>query len=196
VPSISQATRRIGFIWRVYRKIQVVRTILVKIRTDAPDIFLRTKRMELEIVGNGTDLREDQQTVVFRLADESYGIEIFRVNEIIRLREITPVPRTEQYVKGLVNLRGKTIPVIDLRSRFSLPECEDTESSRIIVVDSESGQIGVVVDAVTEVLTLHGDQIESTPALVSEANNQFVRAVAKTNDKLITLLDLDHALAA
>lgn len=152
--------------------------------------------MEQEIFTGSSEIHGDQQTVVFRLADESYGIEIFRVNEIIRLREITPVPRTEAFVKGLVNLRGKTIPVIDLRSRFCLPDCAETDSSRIIVVDSEAGQIGVVVDAVTEVLTLHGDQIESTPALVSDANNQFVKAVAKTNDKLITLLDLDHALAA
>lgn len=138
----------------------------------------------------------EQQTVVFRLADESYGIEIFRVNEIIRLREITPVPRTEAHVRGLVNLRGKTIPVIDLRTRFCLPESTESDSSRIIVVDSDSGQIGVVVDAVTEVLTLHEDQIDETPGLVADLNTQFVRAVAKTNDKLITLLDLDHALAA
>ena len=152
--------------------------------------------MDQESVIEELNLHDDQQTVVFRLADESYGIEIFRVNEIIRLREITPVPRTDIHVRGLVNLRGKTIPVIDLRSRFCLPECEETDASRIIVVESDSGQIGVVVDAVTEVLTLTGDQIEETPALVTDVNNQFVKAVAKTNDKLITLLDLDHALAA
>jgi purine-binding chemotaxis protein CheW len=152
--------------------------------------------MDNEIVLDESVVAEDQQTVVFRLAGESYGIEIFRVNEIIRLREITPVPRTEAHVRGLVNLRGKTIPVIDLRSRFSLPTAEETDSSRIIVVDSESGQIGVVVDAVTEVLTLQGEQIDQTPTLVSDPDNQFVRAVAKTNDRLITLLDLDFALAA
>ncbi|MBS1711614.1 MAG: purine-binding chemotaxis protein CheW [Armatimonadetes bacterium] len=152
--------------------------------------------MDQDTIRLEKSLQDEQQTVVFRLADESYGIEIFRVNEIIRLREITPVPRTERHVKGLVNLRGKTIPVIDLRTRFALPTCEETESSRIIVVESESGQIGVVVDAVTEVLTLDADSIEETPALVSDSENQFVRAVAKTNSKLITLLDLDHALAA
>lgn len=152
--------------------------------------------MEQEVFLEEERVRDDQQTVVFRLADESYGIEIFRVSEIIRLREITPVPRTDSHVRGLVNLRGKTIPVIDLRTRFCLPFCDETDSSRIIVVESESGLVGAVVDAVTEVLTLTGDQIESTPALVTDPNNQFVRAVARTNDKLITLLDLDHALAA
>ena len=152
--------------------------------------------MDNEIFMEEGSLRPEQQTVVFRLAGESYGIEIFRVNEIIRLREITPVPRTSQHVRGLVNLRGKTIPVIDLRSRFSLPASEETDSSRIIVVDSDSGQIGVVVDAVTEVMTLQGDQIDDTPALVSDPSNQFVKGVAKSNDKLITLLDLDFAIAA
>ncbi|MFM9874027.1 MAG: chemotaxis protein CheW [Fimbriimonadaceae bacterium] len=152
--------------------------------------------MEQELTVLDSESRADQQTVVFRLADESYGIDIFRVNEIIRLREITPVPRTESHVRGLVNLRGKTIPVIDLRTRFCLPDSAETDSSRIIVVDSEAGQIGVVVDAVTEVLTLQGDQIDATPGLVADENNKFVIAVAKTNDKLITLLDLDHALAA
>lgn len=144
----------------------------------------------------GRAFGEDQQTVVFRLADESYGIEIFRVNEIIRLREVTPVPRTESHIKGLVNLRGKTIPVVDLRRRFYLPEAEETDSTRIIVVDSEHGQVGVIVDAVTEVMTLSSDHIEETPPLVTDSQNDFVRAVARHHDHLITLLDLDKALAA
>ncbi|MCA0360701.1 MAG: chemotaxis protein CheW [Armatimonadetes bacterium] len=139
---------------------------------------------------------DDQQTVVFRLADESYGIDIFRVNEIIRLREITPVPRTENHIRGLVNLRGKTIPVVDLRARFSLPVEEETDSCRIIVVDAEHGQVGVIVDAVTEVMTLGSDQIEDTPPLVTDVSTDFVKGVAKHHDHLITLLDLDKALAA
>ncbi|MCU0316615.1 MAG: chemotaxis protein CheW [Fimbriimonadaceae bacterium] len=138
----------------------------------------------------------DEQTVVFRLAEESYGIEIFRVNEIIRLREITPIPRTDSHLKGLVNLRGKTIPVVDLRARFHLAESEETDSTRIIVVESDQGNVGIVVDAVTEVMTLQSDQIEETPALVTDMETDFVRAVAKHNDNLITLLDLDKALAA
>lgn len=139
---------------------------------------------------------DEMQTVVFRLADEAYGIDIFRVNEIIRLREITSIPKTDAHVRGLVNLRGKTIPVLDLRARFNLAQGEETENTRIIVVESDGGNVGIVVDAVTEVMTLQPDQIEETPALVSDVDNDFVRGVARRNENLITLLDLDKALAA
>ena len=147
-------------------------------------------------LGETTSSSDELQTVVFRLADEAYGIDIFRVNEIIRLREITSIPKTEAHVRGLVNLRGKTIPVLDLRARFNLAQSEETENTRIIVVESEGGNVGIVVDAVTEVMTLQVDQIEDTPALVSDVDNDFVRGVARRNENLITLLDLDKALAA
>ncbi len=141
-------------------------------------------------------LNTDEQLVVFRLAGESYGIDIFRVNEIIRLREITPIPRTDQHIRGLVNLRGKTIPVVDLHARFSIASNEDTDSTRIIVVESDQGNVGVVVDEVREVITLDPEQIEQTPALVTSVDTEFVRGVAKQNGQLITLLDLDKALAS
>ena len=136
----------------------------------------------------------DQQVVVFRLAGENYGIDIFRVNEIIRLREITPVPQTRPHIRGLVNLRGKTIPVVDLRSRFGLPAVKDEETTRIIVVESEHGHVGVVVDEVNEVLTLSGEGIESTPSLVDTEATEFVNGIAQRDGRLITLLDLDKAL--
>jgi len=138
----------------------------------------------------------EQQTVVFRLGDESYGIEIFRVNEIIRIREITPIPRTDEHIRGLVNLRGKTIPVVDLRARLNLEAKDDSDSSRIIVVESDNGNVGIVVDAVTEVITLQDGQVEETPPLVASMSTDFVRGVAKESGHLITLLDLDKALAA
>lgn len=139
---------------------------------------------------------DDQQTVVFRLANESYGIEIFRVNEIIRVPEITPIPRTEGHIKGLINLRGKTIPVVDLRTRFNMVTGEETDSTRIIVVESDQGNIGVIVDAVTEVMTINHDCLEDAPLMVADNHNDFVRSIAKHNNHLITLLDLDKALAA
>ncbi|OJU62440.1 MAG: hypothetical protein BGO01_08125 [Armatimonadetes bacterium 55-13] len=141
-------------------------------------------------------LKTDEQLVVFRLDNESYGIDIFRVNEIIRLREITPIPRTGHHIRGLVNLRGKTIPVVDLHARFSINVAEDTDSTRIIVVESEQGNVGIVVDEVKEVITLENDQIEQTPALVASVSTDFVRGVAKQDGQLITLLDLDKALAS
>jgi len=138
----------------------------------------------------------EQQTVVFRMGEESYGIDIFRVHEIIRMREITPIPRTDSHIRGLVNLRGNTIPVVDLSTRLNLPAAEETDSTRIIVVESENGNIGIIVDAVTEVITLSNDQIEATPALVTDIATDFVYAVARREENLVTLLDLDKTLAA
>ena len=152
--------------------------------------------MEETIVEDAPVLDSDQQTVVFRLANESYGIEIFRVNEIIRLPEITPIPRTDAHIKGLINLRGKTIPVVDLRTRFNMMTSDETDSTRIIVVESDQGNIGVIVDAVTEVMTINTDDLEDAPLMVADTNNDFVRSIAKHNNQLITLLDLDKALAA
>lgn len=138
----------------------------------------------------------DEQVVVFRLETERYGVDIFRVNEIIRLREITPIPHTEAHVRGLVNLRGKTIPVVDLRVRFDLSTGEITEKARIIVVEGESGQVGLVVDEVCEVGTLDGSSIEPPPSLVGGVGSDYVRGVARRDDRLIALLDLDRTLEA
>lgn len=136
-----------------------------------------------------------QQTVVFRMGEETYGIDIFRVHEIIRLREITPIPKTGSHIRGLVNLRGNTIQVIDLSVRLCLEQSTETDSSRIIVVESEHGNIGIIVDAVSEVITLEPNQIEDTPHLISDGSNEFVKAVAKRDNNLIALLDLDKTLA-
>lgn len=135
-----------------------------------------------------------QQVVVFRLDKESYGIDIFQVNEIIRLREITPIPQSRRHIRGLVNLRGKTIPVVDLRVRFGMPTVTDTESTRIIVVESEYGHVGVVVDEVAEVMTIEANEMEEPPSLVETQATEFVRGIAKRENRLITLLDLEKAL--
>ncbi|MBL8047763.1 MAG: purine-binding chemotaxis protein CheW [Chthonomonas sp.] len=142
------------------------------------------------------NISETQQTIVFQLENEFYGVDIFRVNEIIRLREITPIPGTEAHIRGLVNLRGKTIPVIDLKARFGMGSCAEAASTRIIVLDSDDGNVGILVDAVREVLTLATDDIEQAPALVTDLDNEFVRGVAKSANTLITLLNIDQALAA
>lgn len=136
------------------------------------------------------------QLVAFKLGEEGFGIDIFRVNEIIRLKEITPLPGTDAHIKGLINLRGKTIPVIDLRLRLGMPSALATEASRIIVVNVGSENIGVIVDAVTEVLNLADSDLQATPDLVSEVNTEFIWSLAKRNDKILTLLNLDQAIAA
>jgi len=140
--------------------------------------------------------RTEEQAVVFLLGQESYGIDIFRVNEIIRLREITPIPKAEPHIRGLVNLRGKTIPVIDLNVRLSLPNSEDSDATRIIVVDNDGGHVGLVVDGVREAAPLEPQQVQDAPAMVSNLSEEFVRGVASLEAGLITLLDLDKALVA
>lgn len=141
------------------------------------------------------EVRKEDQIVVFRLDQESYAIDIFRVNEIIRMRDITPIPHTGSHIRGLVNLRGKTIPVVDLRVRFGLPVQDASEKTRIIVVESADGLIGVIVDEVSEVVTLAEEDIEETPTLVASVGTDFVRGVAKRAGKLVTMLDLDRSLA-
>ena len=119
-------------------------------------------------------LEHEEQIVVFQLGKESYGIDVFRVTEIIRLREITAIPRTELHIRGLVNLRGKTIPVVDLRARFCLEASEDDDSTRIIVIDTEQGNVGIVVDAVREVVTLSPDEVEPAPAMVGSSRDRAI----------------------
>jgi purine-binding chemotaxis protein CheW len=143
-----------------------------------------------------TVIQTEEQNVVFVIGNESYGIDIFRVNEIIRLREITPIPRSESHIRGLVNLRGKTIPVVDLAVRLSLNTEGDTDNTRIIVVDTDQGHVGIIVDEVREVVTLKSEEVEATPTMVTELSADFIRGVAKQPSGLITLLDLDLALAA
>jgi len=140
--------------------------------------------------------RNEQQLVVFLVGNESYGIDIFRVIEIIRVCTITPIPKTQPHIRGLVNLRGKTIPVIDLRIRFKLSNCEDHDGARIIIVDTEDGHTGILVDGVREVLTLDSEQLDAAPTVASETDSTFVTGIAKVDAGLITLLDLDKALAA
>ena len=103
---------------------------------------------------------------------------------------------TESHVKGLINLRGKTIPVIDLRLRLGMPSIDSTDASRIIVVNVGKENIGVIVDAVTEVLNLSQGDLQPTPDLVSEVNTEFIWSLAKRHDRILTLLNLDQAIAA
>ena len=135
------------------------------------------------------------QLVSFRLAEEEYGIEISRVREIILVGEITEVPQTPPYVKGLINLRSTVIPIVDLKLRFGLPETEQTDDTRIVVVDVGGKTIGVIVDAVNEVLRISRDQIAPPPqAVQGNAGDDYVTGLAKVNDRLLILLDIEKIM--
>jgi len=138
----------------------------------------------------------EQQLVVFFLAGETYGIDISSVHEIIRMQTITDVPRTPDFVEGVINLRGRIIPVIDLRKRFGLPPGEQTAGSRIIVVEVNGVTVGMTVDAVSEVLRLPEANIEPPPTIFSGVDVSYLRAVGKWQEKLIILLNLDRVLYA
>jgi purine-binding chemotaxis protein CheW len=136
--------------------------------------------------------------LTFSLAGEEYGIGILKVREIIGMMSITPVPQTPDFVKGVVNLRGKVIPVIDLRLRFGLDATAYTERTCIIVVeiqgDSGAVPMGIVVDAVSEVLNIRGADIENTPTFGVKLNTDFILGMAKTDGGVKILLDIDRVL--
>jgi purine-binding chemotaxis protein CheW len=134
------------------------------------------------------------QLVSFHLAEESYGIEITKVREIILMGEITRIPHTPDYVKGLINLRSTVIPVIDLRIRFALPEAELTGDSRIMVINVHGKMIGIVVDAVSEVLRISNNQIAPPPATVAGLGQEYLTGLVRLEDHLLILLDIDKLL--
>ena len=137
--------------------------------------------------------------LTFTLADEEYGIGILKIKEIIRMLPITTVPQTPEFVKGVINLRGKVIPVIDLRLRFGMGEIEYTERTCIIVVEIESQagkvMIGIVVDSVSEVLNIKGEDIEDTPTFGTKLNTEYILGMAKMEGGGKILLDIDRVLS-
>ena len=138
--------------------------------------------------------RQEKQLVVFDLAMEAYGVDIGAVREIIRMQDITRVPRTQEFVEGVINLRGKVIPVVDLRKRFGLVVSEQTADNRIVVVDIGGQDIGVVVDAVTEVLRITTDIIEPPSSVITSADSDYLLGIAKLESGMIILLDLERVL--
>ena len=135
------------------------------------------------------------QVVTFHLAKEHYGIDIQNVQEIILVGEITSIPEVPSYVEGLINLRGKVLPVIDLRRRFGLSTAEYNENTRIIVTNTSERTIGLVVDEVHEVLRLEGSQIEPLPDGLTNVNVEYIVGVVKLEGRILILLDTDVVLS-
>ncbi len=134
------------------------------------------------------------QLVSFKVGTEEFGVDILKVQEINRMLKITKVPNAPEFVEGVVNLRGRIIPVIDLRKRLSIENKEHDNKTRIIVVDINGNIVGFIVDEVNEVLRISKDIIENPPELVSQIDSDFITSVAKLEDRLIILLDLDNLL--
>lgn len=142
----------------------------------------------------------DRQVVIFELADEQYGVDIAAVESIIKMQPITKVPHAPVFVEGITNLRGKVLPVIDLRKRLGLVCQEATKDSRIVVVSLDGIEVGMTVDGVSEVLSIQDEAIEPPPAMVTTVDASFITGIAKLNgqeeeDRLVILLDLGRVLS-
>lgn len=135
------------------------------------------------------------QLVSFTLGDEEFGVDILKVQEINRMVTVTSVPNAPVFVDGVINLRGKVIPIVDLRARFGMTRKEHDKNTRIIVVELDGKVIGFVVDAVSEVLRIPRSVTEPPPSMVSGVNTDYIVAVGKLEDRLLILLDLERVFS-
>ncbi len=159
----------------------------------AVDIFPKglTRMAETNITKS---VDQERQLVAFRLQNEEFGVEITRVREIIKPTVITKLPHVSDFIEGVTNLRGEVIPVISLRKRFGVSHTNDTQTTRIIIIDAGGSRVGFVVDEVTEVLRLPSSAIEPPPRSISGLSAEFLQGVGKINDRLLILLDVDRLL--
>ena len=135
------------------------------------------------------------QWVTFRLDNETYGINVMQVQEVLRYTEIAPVPGAPHYVLGIINLRGNVVTVIDTRSRFGLPSAEVDDSTRIVIIEAEKQVIGILVDSVPEVVYLRRSEIDNAPTVGTEESAKFIQGVSNRGDELLILVDLDKLLS-
>ena len=136
------------------------------------------------------------QLVTFSIDEEEFGVNILKVQEIIRIMEITRVPRSPEFVEGVINLRGRVIPIVDLRRRLGLAAIAHDKDTRIIVIELNSLVVGFIVDAVSEVLRIPADTVEPTPPVAAGVDSEYISGVGKLQDRLLILLDLDKLLTA
>lgn len=134
------------------------------------------------------------QLVTFTLGGEEYAVDILKVQEINRMKEITKVPNAPYYVEGVINLRGKVIPVVSLRKFFGLPEEEDRAKQKIMIMDIQGTTIGLIVDTVSEVLRISSEIVEPPPSMTYSVSSEFISGIAKLEDRLIILLDMDKLI--
>lgn len=157
---------------------------------------VEVQQIDSDVDAGATEVGSDRQVVVFRLSGEQYGVDIGTVREIIRRQAVTHIPSAPDSVEGMINLRGQTIPVVDLRRRLNLGLAEDTDSSRIIVLDTGEGDVGVIVDEVMAVLRVPRDAISKVAPIVLSDAATYIDGIAEVADSLLMLLDLDEALSA
>lgn len=139
-------------------------------------------------------MEELSKIIVFQLKNEQYGVNLQQVRSIERLLPITPVPQTSDFIKGVINLRGDIIPIIDVKERLHIGKTEQTETTRILIVQIETTQVGLMVDAATDVVDIDPSMVEPAPNIVGGVTKDYLQGVAKLEDKLMVLLDLECVL--
>jgi purine-binding chemotaxis protein CheW len=147
------------------------------------------------MVINKNEAVAEVQMVVFKLEKEEFAVDIHQVKEVLKMSRVTPLPQSAHYIEGVINLRGEVIPVVDLRKRFELPEGERAEQTRIIIVEIQDSNVGLIVDSVSEVLRLSSSAIQSPPERVAGTRTDLIKGVGKVADRLLIVLNLDKILA-
>ncbi len=145
--------------------------------------------MTREVVSTARATSEELQLVSFSIGEEEFGVDILKVQEINRMPAVTHVPDTEEHVKGVINLRGKVIPILDLRKMFGFAPREHDKNTRIVVLELSGTTVGMVVDAVREVLRIPARVLEAPPAAVAGSGSGFITSIAKLDDRMLILLD-------
>lgn len=146
-------------------------------------------------VFEGQRQQEILQLVTFTLGEEEFAVDILKVQEINRMKEITRIPNAPDFVEGVINLRGKVIPVIDLRKRFNMPEKAHSDQSRIMIMEVCSIIMGLIVDAVSEVLRIPSELVKSPPPMATTVSSEFIKGIAEVESRLIILLDMDKIMS-
>ena len=135
------------------------------------------------------------QWVTFKLDNETYGINVMRVQEVLRYTEIAPVPGAPSYVRGIINLRGNVVTVIDTRQRFGLMNAEISDNTRIVIIEADKQVVGIMVDSVAEVVYLRQSEIETAPNVGNEESAKFIQGVCNKNNELLILVELDKMMS-
>jgi purine-binding chemotaxis protein CheW len=156
--------------------------------------LLRNNHMATSSTKSKTSEDPMLQWVTFKLAGETYGINVMQVQEVLRYSDIAPVPGAPHYVLGIINLRGNVVTVIDTRHRFGLEPGEVTDNTRIVIIEADTHVVGILVDSVAEVVYLRQSEMETAPNVGNEESAKFIQGVCHKNDELLILVELDKLL--
>ena len=148
-----------------------------------------------ELTSRDGTTQDVKQLISFTIGEEEYGLDLLRVKEVIRMRQITWLPKAPSCVKGIINLRGDVIPIVDLRDRFGLKTIENTATTRVIVVEVEGRLVGIVVDSASQVVRVPADQFDPPPPMAGKTAQRFITGVGKMDEKLIITIDVDRILS-